>query len=164
MRPPDTIAEHIRRQIEYAHQLIDRFSADLSFEQAVWGGDEGKASISWLIGHMADNTRVICRALSATTPREADEYPHQNVRIQNPDEWAALKLDWSNAALDLRNILTGFKTESLSEPPGIDVHPAFKKTHDSKYAFIAGHIFHLNYHLGQIGRLRAELGLIWPMS
>jgi hypothetical protein len=49
----------------------------------------------------------------------------------------------------------------LDLPPRVAMHPDFEASITDRRRFWSGHVFHMTYHLGQLGSLRAELGLGW---
>ncbi len=55
--------------------------------------------------------------------------------------------------------LKSLTDDDLERPPLVEVHEAFSSTLTSRMVFLEGHLFHVSYHLGAIGVLRAEWGL-----
>ena len=45
--------------------------------------------------------------------------------------------------------------------PAIEILPEFAGRLATRHAFLTGEVFHFAYHLGQVGTLRAALGLGW---
>ncbi len=163
MQIPQTVLEQLCRQTQNYQRLIDRFIADIDFGQACVRLAEGRPCLAWLVGHLSDNTGVVCCALRKA-PSQTEAYPHHFWQPRTAADWAGVKAEWAASSRRLLDILQSADDTLLAEAPEIEVHPAFRDQYTNKYAFLAGHVFHLAYHLGQMGSLRAALGLAWPVG
>ena len=90
-------------------------------------------------------------------PAEAEVFRRACVRALGE----ALEAEWAAVAGDLRRTLAGLDEADLERPPAVELHPGFEDELATRRAFLEGHLFHLTWHAGQVGMLRAALGLGW---
>ena len=75
--------------------------------------------------------------------------------------WLALTARWGEVAARTLGALEALSPADLEAPPATAIRPEFRASLATRRAFWAGHVFHVAYHLGQVGCLRAGLGLGW---
>ena len=76
-------------------------------------------------------------------------------------DWLALREEWRARSEQILAALEGLAPADLERPPLVEILPDFKDTLTDRRRFWSGHVFHMAYHLGQLGSLRAELELGW---
>ena len=75
---------------------------------------------------------------------------------------ALLTVDLGNSTCGLRLWEDGSDAAASSDLGTLDTRaPEFAERLSTRHAFLAGEVFHFAYHLGQLGSLRADLGLGW---
>jgi uncharacterized damage-inducible protein DinB len=81
--------------------------------------------------------------------------------VRDAPGWAALRADWVRVAEQTLASLDTLAEHDLERAPAVAMHAEFAGRLRTRADFLRGHVFHVAYHLGQIGALRAALGLGW---
>jgi len=139
-------------QTRQHHAALGR-ATDVSPADALWSPDGARPSIAWLLDHLERETATSARAITGTVARA--DVPHER------PAWDVLRERWRATSAATLDALERLAPEDLERPPAIELVPAFRASHATRARFWSGHVFHLAYHLGQIGALRAALGLGW---
>lgn len=165
MPTPSPRLDLLRTQLAHHDRLVGGFTRALELAQARWheGGDE-RPSIAWQLGHLtwvADSVRVaVAEQTPLLDPREARHTtPHWGVR--DADDWRTLLTRWERVAAARRDALAALDDDVLALPPAVPMDPRVHGGRSTRERFLVGHVFHVAYHLGQIGALRAAQGLGW---
>lgn len=160
--PPAILApmdarELLLEQTRHHHAALTS-ATDVTPDQARWPGAGPDPSIAALLAHLLRDTRDSARALCEL------DVPALDVPAPwdpGAGGWPALRAAWSDVS---RRFLTGLEQltpPDLTRAPAIELLPAFEESLATRARFWSGHVFHVAYHLGQIGRLRARQGLGW---
>ena len=139
-------------QTRQQHEALAR-ATDVAPEDALWSPDGARPSIAWLLDHLERETVTSAEAITGTAPRASVP--------ESPPPWSELRARWLATSAATLRALERLAPEDLERPPAIELVPAFRASHATRARFWSGHVFHLAYHLGQIGSLRAARGLGW---
>ncbi len=71
--------------------------------------------------------------------------------------WPAPSEAFAQLAESMLEQAKSLTPDAWLRPPDIEVLPGFENSLSDKRKFLSGHIFHLAYHCGQLGSLRAKL-------
>ena len=160
--------EVLLAQLDHHGHVVSTQTAGLSFAQATFELAPGRPSIAWCLGHLIANTRTVAPSLCgapAPDPDDPDDpEPHDRPHfgVTDEDAWATLHARWAPESAAARAAVAALADADLDLPLTTAVHPAFRDVLTSREKFLRGHLFHLAYHAGQIGTLRAAQGLAWP--
>jgi hypothetical protein len=158
--------ECLTLQLRHHYRLLSRQVEGLTCEQATLRLSPGRPSIAWLLGHLtycADSVAVAVGGLSPSLSSEflqAHRQPHWGVADEA--RWRERPALWQEVSARTLASLAALGDADLDRPPATTIHERFRDSLATRAAFLAGHVFHVAYHLGQAGSLRAELGLPWP--
>jgi len=111
-----------------------------------------RPSIRWIVEHLLLETESTAEAVAGLPRTHAED---SNLG------WRALRAVWLERNAACLAALEGTTARDLDAPPAVDILPAFADTLTDRRRWWSGHVFHMSYHLGQLGSLRAELELGW---
>ena len=152
------VAELQRRQ-----ELWTRLIADLDGAAARFTLHEAGPSIAWLLGHNLVNTDSVAEAVGGRSrslePTFSERHAEPHFGVTSDADWDALRKLWEPTALRTRDAVRA--QTDLESAPDVPIRPEFQGHLTTRRAFLDGHLFHLTWHAGQVGMLRAALGLSW---
>jgi len=169
-------------QIAHHDRLVSGFTRRLELQQALWTGsallDDGPGpssaprssagpqgpSVAWLLGHLtwvSDAVIVAVAEQPASLPPEAQRHGQPHWGVTDAAAWRALQQTWEATSRLRREALASLDDDVLSLAPAVAMRADVHGGQSSRGRFLEGHVFHLAYHLGQLGGLRARQGLDW---
>lgn len=152
-------------QLEHHFRWLSRAISDVSPEDARHALGPERPSIAWLTGHLIEGAASVAEAVAAIESPLPRSFAEQRARpyYGAGDEagWTRLRGTWEQVAVTTTEGLLALAPGALQRPPAIEIRPEFVDRLSTRGAFLAGEVFHFAYHLGQIGSLRADLGLGW---
>ena len=108
--------------------------------------------LTWQVTHLIEQVESTAEALCG------QERPPGDL----PSDWGGL-VDRLKASMEKAvSGLAGLGPEELESPPLVPLHPGLEEALRTRLRWWSGHVFHVAYHLGQIGSLRSAHGLGWP--
>jgi len=146
--------------LAHHYGLVTRCCARLDVEQA----RAGTPSIAWILGHLthvADTTLEAVGGTARSLPEGFARHALPSWGVADTAGWDALRAAWRATSEAARTAVAALEPGDLERPPAAAIRPEFAHTLTSRRRFLQGHVFHVAYHLGQIGLRRAELGLGW---
>ena len=162
------IAEFIARQVEHRYRVLVRSLGHGLTEELAWKPLAGCPPIGWHASHIAEEMASTAEAI-ALGSGGAELAPViarcAAGRAPNPSSEATsyattglpeLMAEVNRLSFLVVSALKSLTDADLEKPPLVEVHPAFRSTLTSRMVFLEGHLFHVTYHLGAIGLLRAE--------
>ncbi|MFT7076930.1 MAG: hypothetical protein ACJA0P_002948 [Planctomycetota bacterium] len=162
------IHEFIVRQLEHRYRVLERALRNGLTEELAWRPLGGRPPIGWHACHIAEAIASTAEAI-ALGPGSMELVPEVQKgairRGSSPSPEAAsyeepgvqgLITELNRLSLKLLIALKSLTDADLEKPPLVEVHAAFRSTLVSRMVFLEGHLFHVSYHLGAIGLLRAE--------
>ena len=149
-------------QTRHHYDWLDHATADVDLAQATWPAQGERPSIAWQLGHILIETdraaeavggleRLVTRDLSA----------ERHFSVGDAAGWGALTELWHRVSARTLAALEALPESALAAAPAVEIHPAFRDRLTTRREFWSGHVFHVAYHLGQLGSLRAAQGLGW---
>jgi hypothetical protein len=152
----------LQEQVAHHDRLVEGFTGALSLAQAHHAA--GGPSVAWLLGHVTWEVDTVLPAVAALPPTldagwNRHLVPHWGVADEAG--WRALRARWRATAAARRDALAGLRDGDLDLAPAVPMHPQVHGGRSTRLRFLQGHVFHVAYHLGQMGRLRAAQGLDW---
>ena len=136
------ISEFIARQLEHRYRVLVRSLGAGLTEELLWRPLGERPPIGWHACHIA--------AAMASTAEAGEATSYGSAAPQ------VLIAEVNRLSFLLLSALKSLTDDDLERPPLVDVHLAFRSTLTSRMVFLEGHLFHVTYHLGAIGVLRAE--------
>lgn len=136
-------SELLLAQTQHHYQGVLRSIADVDAH----GAGTGDRSLKWQLEHLLHEVETTGEAL-AGLPRDPEM----------PSDWEELGARFERSARANWEAFQGLDPMGALAVP---VDPAFQDRIRCRADWWRGHLFHLAYHLGQIGRWRAEAGLPW---
>lgn len=153
----------LHAQLEHHYRVVLVLTEPLDLAAARHVLAPGRPSIAWCLGHLVHEVRTLPPSVCGAPP-VADPatriHPHHGV--ETAADWTALLAEWRRATVDALEGLAVLRDEDLSKPLTVEVHEAFREGLTTRERFLHGHLFHVAWHAGQIGSVRAALGLRWP--
>tara|TARA_R110002126_G_scaffold69782_1_gene176043 strand:+ start:3534 stop:3995 length:462 start_codon:yes stop_codon:yes gene_type:complete len=152
------VAELQRRQ-----ELWSRLIADVDGPASRFALHAAGPSIAWLLGHNLVNTDSVAEAVGGR-PRSleatfGDRHAEPHFGVRTDADWNALRALWEPTAIRTRDAVRA--QADLDGAPDVPILPEFQGHLTTRRAFLDGHLFHLTWHAGQVGMLRAALNLPW---
>lgn len=147
--------ELLLHQTRHVHAGLTAATADMDAAQArlrLGAGGE-RPSAAWLLGHLLLEAEATAEAVAGLTRTQAEG--------ALSEDWDVLRATWRTRSAACLAALEGVAPADLDLPPRVALHPDFEASITDRRRFWSGHVFHMTYHLGQLGSLRAELGLGW---
>ena len=152
-------------QLEHHFAWLSRAIADVPSEGARHVIAPRRPSIAWLTGHLIEGAGSVAEAVAAIDsplpPGFGERRTRPHYGAADEAGWSGLRGTWEHVARGTRDGLLALEPAALQLPPAIPIRPEFADRLKTRGAFLAGEVFHFAYHLGQIGSLRADLGLGW---
>ena len=155
-------SESLLHQTRHHYDWLKHATADVDLAQATWPAESERPSIAWLLGHIlvnADSTAKAVGGLERLVTRDLSAERHFGVA--DGAGWEALTELWQRVSARTLAALEALPESALAAAPAVEIHPAFRERLTTRREFWAGHVFHVAYHLGQVGSLRAVQGLGW---
>lgn len=157
--------ELLIEMLRHHYRWLTEATRGMDLEQARRALAPGRPSTAWLVAHLADDADSVLEAVVGAArslpPDLAKRLSHPDLGLRSAAEWRALRSTWADLSERVLAGLGGLTDEDLERPPAVAILPAFRESLATRRAFLSGHAFHVAYHLGQLGSLRAELGLGW---
>lgn len=154
-RPGGELAGAVRMlldQLDHRYRSLERsLTVGLTDEDAARGLGE-RPSIAWHARHLAEAIGTVGEAALGTPPGPS-ELPTTDAAA-----WPALRASVVERATRTLGAFEAMDAGEWLEAPLLEVHPAFRDRMTTRLSFLQGHVYHLGYHLGAIGLLRAEWG------
>lgn len=145
------------------HYEAARSLSDVPWDRAVAHPLPGRPSIAWCVGHLIWCLSTVPALLDApgAGPLPAEEPLHLDPDFGARDEaaWRELRARFAAGVEEALAAVSTLDDASLALPPGRRIHPALRDRLRTREAFLLGHAYHVAYHCGQMGLLRAALGL-----
>lgn len=132
-------------------------ATEVPLEQALWPAEGPDPSIAVLLSHLHEQTASTARALCGL-----EEAAPPRVSIRDEQAWQGARTAWKGLSDRFLGALGDLDPADLELPPLVDIEPVFRESLATRARFWSGHVFHVAYHLGQVGRLRARQGLDYP--
>ena len=161
----------IARQLDHRYRVLQRSLTHGLTEELAWRPLGARPPIGWHAAHIAEAIASTLEAValgpgavpldqgvqesaaraSQSSPREGDSYARTGLQTLIRE----LNLLSSKQLAALKSLTD----DDLEKPPLVPVLAAFQTTLTSRMVFLEGHLFHVTYHLGAIGLIRAEWDL-----
>ncbi len=167
------IASFIARQLDHRYRVLQRSLTLGLTDELAWRPLGARPPIGWHAAHIAEAIASTAQAvaLGPNAPSTALPAGVQASAVRQPSGGTAIETSYPPMGLgaliqELNRLssiqlsaLKSLTDDDLERPPLVEVHEAFSSTLTSRMVFLEGHLFHVSYHLGAIGVLRAEWGL-----
>lgn len=163
-----TLCAFMIRQLEHRYRVLERSLTVGMTQELLWKRLGDRPPIGWHACHLADavastaeavalgpDTVVLSEELRNGARRRPAGAP-DNAISYSPLELDTLVAEWNRLSSMLLTGLKSLTDGELEKPPMVEVHEAFQSTLTSRMVFLEGHLFHVSYHLGAVGLLRAE--------
>ncbi len=157
-----TWSESLLHQTRHHYDWLDHATADVDLARATWPAEGERPSIAWQLGHIlvnADRTAEAVGGVERLVPR--DRSAERHFGVADEAGWEELKGLWLRVSARTLSALEALPESALESAPAVEIHPAFRERLTTRREFWSGHVFHVAYHLGQLGSLRAAQGLGW---
>lgn len=155
-------------QVEHRLRGVSEATLGLEWDQARFELAPGRPSIAWILGHLVAGVASVAEAVLEDDPRLPEGFSeghrHAHWGLGEAAGWRGLRDEWMRIAGQILEGLGKMPERDWAAPPAIPILPEFASRLTTRQAFLEGEIFHLAYHLGQIGTLRAAQGLGWPST
>ena len=145
-------------QTRHLYGWAGRAVADVDAADAL-ATPTGGPSVAWQLGHLLRDAETTAEAVAGLAPTEPERGDADHWGVGCADDWDALRARWAARSDACLSALAG--EPDLEAPPRVALHADFAGHLTTRRAFWSGHVVHLAYHLGQVGSLRARLGLGW---
>lgn len=142
--------ELLLAQTRHRHAALSA-ATDVPEDVARWTPAPGRPSIAWIVAHLEHDAAETARALGGAAWESAGD----------AGEWDALRARWLDTSRRTLELLEATTDADLELPPAIEILPEFRQMLATRGQFWSGHVFHVAYHLGQVGSVRAAHGLPW---
>ena len=152
--------ELLLHQTRHVYGWLTSATADADFAAACFGRGE-RPSIAWLTGHMLVQAEATAEAVRGLARSVSDRCDEAHFGCQEPADWNDLRASWVSRSAHCLGELEQLEPGDLDRAPLVELLPKFEVSLADRRRFWSGHVFHMGYHLGQLGSLRAELGLGW---
>jgi len=152
--------ELLSHQTDHVYRWLTSATADVDFDAACFARGE-RPSIAWLTGHLLVQAEATAAAVCGLAQTAADLCGEAHFGCKRPAEWHALRSSWRARSACCLAAYEALEPRDLDRAPLVELLPAFEVTLADRRRFWSGHVFHMGYHLGQLGSQRAELGLGW---
>ncbi|MCP3914544.1 MAG: DinB family protein [bacterium] len=149
-------------QTRHHYRWLDAAVGDVGHEHASSRLTEKGPSIAWIVGHLTDVSDSVAEAVGGIGRMLDPAAPQAEVADERT--WRALVHDWNAVSVRTLASLERLSDEVLESAPSMAILPQFADRLSTRHAFWSGHLFHVAYHLGQVGSLRAASGLGWAES
>lgn len=152
------------RQLEHHYGVVTSFTKSLSFDQARFVLAPGQPSIAWMLGHLTHCVRTVPASVCNATEGPVEDDPKHTLPhfgIESLSGWKEALSAWSVSVTQATESLRTLTDPDLSKPLTTTVHPDFENLLNDRETFLRGHIFHVAYHAGQMGSLRAAQDIPW---
>ena len=148
--------EHVYRWLTQATAYVDWTAA-----QMLLGARRERPAIAWLVGHLLLEAESTAEAVAGLA-RTLDERERTPLfECASAHDWQTLRTLWIERSAACIDALKCVSPADLDTAPLVPILPEFQNTLTDRRRFWSGHVFHMSYHLGQLGNLRAELELGW---
>ncbi len=148
---------HLRRQLSHRYRALEyalENGLDLVAATSVLGS---RPTAAWQAHHIGSAIASTHRAVLEDPPGdwcvalERGPTPPADERA-----WRAQKASVLAGAEGLLSGLGRLDPGALDTPPLVPIHPSFREHLTTRGRFLEGHLYHVTYHLGALGVLRAE--------
>lgn len=147
-------------QTRHVYGGLTAATADVDFDAACFVRGE-RPSIAWLTGHMLVQAEATAAAVCGLAGSVSDRCDEAHFGCLEPADWKDLRASWVTRSAHYLAALEKLEPGDLDRAPLVELLPEFEESLADRRRFWSGHVFHMGYHLGQLGGLRAELGLGW---
>lgn len=141
----------LQEQTRHHYRWLERAFTDFDEELACREPLVGRPSMTWQVTHLVEQVESTAEALCGWMPPA----------VPIPGAWNSLCTRFTSSAEGALRALAGLSADDLTAPPLVSVHPGLEEALSTRLQWWSGHVFHVAYHLGQIGSLRAALDLGW---
>lgn len=148
--------EHVYRWLTQATADVDWAAAQLRL-----GARGERPAIAWLVGHLLLEAESTAEAVAGLTRTQPERERTPLFDCASAQDWQALRATWIERSTACLAALHSVSSLDLDMPPLVPILPDFQHSLTDRRRFWSGHVFHMSYHLGQLGNLRAELQLGW---
>jgi hypothetical protein len=148
------------RQTRHLHGWLASATADVPLASAT-ASPAGAPSIAWQVGHLLRDTETTAEAVAGLPTEEAERGSLPSWGCASATDWDALRARWRARSAACLAALAELAPADLDAAPTVALQPGFEGHLATRRDFWSGHVFHMGYHLGQVGSLRARLGLGW---
>lgn len=142
------LLEQTRHHYRWLGRAIEGFDGALAGREL----QGAPPPLTWQVTHLIEQVESTAEALCGI----------QRPLKPLPSSWNELT-DRLRASMD--GALSGLATlgpVELESAPLVPLHPGLEDALRTRLRWWSGHVFHVAYHLGQIGSLRSAHGLGWP--
>lgn len=172
MMNPTTLSSFMIRQLEHRYRVMERSLGQGMTEDLLWKQLGDRPPVGWHVAHLieavASTAEAVALGSGAIVISEEvrngalrrDPAAPDNAISYTPVGLEALAAEWNRLSLIHLAALKSLTDGELERPPLVEVHQAFQSTLTSRMVFLEGHLFHVSYHLGAVGLLRAEWRLV----
>jgi len=138
------------RNLLHSHgELMIAALAELDDHQAL---SAPNPSAAWIAGHLHECLSEVQALVCGSRPTE-DTPPMENL------VWLQQVQALEQRCLDLDEALSRLCEKDLDQDPAGGMEPDLGKGSPSRREVLAGHVGHMGWHLGQLARIRSQLGL-----
>lgn len=152
--------ELLLHQTRHVYRWLTSATQDVDFAAARFTLG-GRPSIAWLVGHLLVNADSTAAAVAGTERSVEERGSEAHWGCESASDWEALRAEWIARSAGWLAAFEDLEPADLERPPLVELLPEFADRLRDRRRFWSGHVFHMGYHLGQLGSLRAELGLGW---
>jgi hypothetical protein len=156
------------RQLEHRYRVVERCLGHGLSDELLWKRLGDRPPIGWHAAHLASAVASTAEAVALgesaievaanvqAAARRRDPAARRNAISYTPVELGTLTREWNRLSSIHLTALKSLTDGELEKPPLTRVREAFQSTLTSRMVFLEGHLFHVSYHLGAMGLLRAE--------
>lgn len=148
-----SLPDHLDRQILSGHARWLDFVERVSEHHALSPIAAGRPSLLFLLRHLLED---MSQVLAAAGIQDLPERPGGKAG------WAEMLQAFRRTSDFWCERMSPLQAKVLLQNSAVDVHPAFRETHNKVLTFVTGHLYHLQYHQGQIAMICAHHGYGWP--
>jgi len=151
------------RQTRHLHRWLTSATADVTLADAM-AMPGGAPSIAWQVGHLLRDAETTAEAVAGLAAQEEERGSAPSWGCATDADWDQLRARWQTRSAACLAALEGLLRADLDTPPLVELRADFGAHLETRRDFWSGHVFHMGYHLGQVGSLRARLELGWWRS
>ena len=152
--------ELLLRQTRHLHRWLTSASAEVALADAL-ATPGGAPSIAWQVGHLLRDAETTAEAVAGFDVEEQERGDAASWGCATEADWTGLRARWEQRSAACLTALEGIDPAGLDAGPLVELRADFEGQLGTRRDFWSGHVFHMGYHLGQVGSLRARLELGW---
>ena len=166
--PTHDACSFLIRQLEHRYRVMERSLGHGLTDALLWKELGSRPPIGWHAAHLIEAVASTAEAVALgeggdpvaeavqSAARRRDPEPLARAPMDAPLELGALTREWNRHSSTLLAALKSLHDGELGKPPKVPLQEAFQSTLTSRRVWLEGHLFHVSYHLGAVGLLRAE--------